>query len=170
MKSGRIALGIIKVFTCIVGFGFAGLLIWSLSPSPDDELYALWGLGGVLIGLCVGLGWASGRKEMRIVFVMPLLVGILAFWVVVSNHGGFSPSDWRVSNFPLLLLLVLVIAGIWALSRAGVFNTEQEPETAPETSGFNVIEQLRELGSLKSEGLLTDEQFESKKQELLARL
>ena len=169
MKSGRIALGIMKVFTCIVGFGFAGLLIWSLGPSPDHELYALWGLGGVLIGLCVGVCWASGRKEMRIVFIMPLLVGLLAFWAVMSDHGG-SLGDWRASNFPFLLLLVLVIAGVWVLSRTGVFKTNQEQETEPVTSGVNVIEQLRELASLKSEGILTDEQFDSKKQELLARL
>ena len=89
------------------------------------ELYALWGLGGVLIGLCVGLCWASGRKEMRIVFIMPVLVGLLAFWAVLSDAGA-DPHHRHPGSMPLLLFLVLVIAGVWALSRAGVFNTEQE--------------------------------------------
>ena len=169
MNSGRIALGVTKVFTCIVGFGLAGMLIWSLDPDAVDFLYDEWGLGGALIGLCVGLCWASGRKEMRIVFILPLLVGLLAIWAVMSNAGA-GPLRWPPQSMPLLLFLVLVIAGVWALSRAGVFKTNQEQETAPETSGVDVIEQLRELGSLKSEGILTDEQFESKKQELLARL
>ena len=169
MSSGRIALGITKVLTCIVGFGIAGLLIWSLGPDAYYKLHIWWGLGGALIGLCVGLCWASGRKEMRIAFIMPLLVGLLAFWAVMSSHE-VSPHRWYPQNISLLLLLVLVIAAVWALSRAGVFKTKQEQETAPEASSVDVIEQLRELASLKSEGILTDGEFEVKKQELLARL
>lgn len=172
MSSGRLALGITKVLTCIVGFGIAGLLIWSLGPDAYYKLHIWWGLGGALIGLCVGLCWASGRKEMRIAFIMPLLVGLLAFWAVMSSHE-VSPHRWYPQNISLLLLLalvILVIGSVWALARTGAFKTKQEQETAPKASGVDVIEQLRELASLKSEGILTDQEFESKKQELLARL
>lgn len=169
MSTGRVALGITKVITCIVGFGFAGMLIWSLSSSPDHELYSLWGLGGVLIGLCVGICWASGRVEMRIAFIMPLLVGLLAFWVVLASHGG-SPPRWYPLDIPLLLILVLAIAGTWALSRFGAFTPKQEEAAPREESGVIVIEQIRELGELKNDGILSDEEFESKKQELLGRL
>ena len=172
MSIGRVALGITKVITCIVGFGFAGMLIWSLSSSPDHELYSLWGLGGVLIGLCVGICWASGRVEMRIAFMMPLLVGLLAFWVVLASHGA-SPPRWYALDIPLLLILVLAIAGVWALSRFGAFTPKQDeaaPREASGVSGVDVIEQIRELGALKNDGILSDEEFESKKHELLGRL
>ncbi len=169
MNSSRIALGITKAITCIVGFGIAGMLIWSLDPKSDHELYFLWGLGGALIGLCVGICWASGRMEMRIAFIMPLLVGLLAFWAVMSNAGA-GPHRWHPQNISLLLLLVLVIGSVWALSRAGVFKTKQEQETPPEDSHVDVVEQIRELAALRSEGVLTDEEFELKKQDLLARL
>ena len=169
MSSGRLALGITKVFTCIVGFGIAGMLIWSLDSDADRELYDLWGLGGSLIGLCVGLCWASGRKEMRIAFIMPLLVGLLAFWAVMSNAGA-GPLRWHPWSIPLLVLVILVIGSVWALARTREFKAKQEQVTAPEASGVDVIEQLRELASLKSEGILTDGEFEVKKQELLARL
>ena len=169
MNSGRLALAVTKAITCIVGFGIAGMLIWSLGPHPDNELNVLWGLGGALIGLCFGTCWASDRIEMRIAFIMPLLVGLLAFWAVMSSHGA-SPYCWQPWNMPLLLLLVLVIGSVWALSRAGVFKAKRNQETALEDSSVDVIEQIRKLAELKSEGILTDEEFESKKQELLAKL
>ncbi len=169
MNSGRLALAVTKVVTCIVGFGIAGMLIWSLGPHPDNELYFLWGLGGALIGLCFGTCWASDRMEMRIAFIMPLLLGLLAFWAVMSSHGD-GPYCWQPWNMPLLLLLVLVIGSVWALSRAGAYKTKQDLETVLTDSSVNVIEQIRELAALNSDGILTDHEFESKKQELLARL
>lgn len=172
MSIGRVALGITKVITCIVGFGFAGMLIWMLHSNPNVELYPLWGFSGALIGLCVGIFWASGRVEMRIAFIMPLLLGLLAFWVVLASHGG-SPPRWYPLDLPLLLILILAIAGIWALSRFGVFTPKPDeavPREESGVSGVNVIEQIRELGALKNDGILSDEEFESKKHELLGRL
>ena len=169
MSIGRVALGITKAITCIVGFGFAGMLMCSLSAYPNDNLYALWGLGGGIIGLCVGFCWASGRVEMRIAFIMPVLVGLLAFWVVLSSYED-SPPRWSPADIPLLLILALAIAGVWALSRYGVFTPKQDEAAPREESGVNVIEQIRELGALKNDGILSDEEFESKKHELLGRL
>ena len=169
MSFGRVALGITKVFTCIVGFSIAGMLIWSMSFDPHVESYRLWGFSGALIGLCVGICWASGRVEMRIVSIMPILVGILAFWVVLSSQDA-SGHSWHPLNIPLLLVLILVIVSAWSLSRTGVFTPKQDEAAPREESGVTVIEQIRELGALKNDGILTDEEFELKKQELLARL
>lgn len=166
MSIGRVALGITKVITCIVGFGFAGMLIWMLHSNPNVDLYPLWGFSGALIGLCVGIFWASGRVEMRTVSIVPILVGILAFWVVLSSQD----VSRHALNIPLLLVLILVIVGAWVLSRAGVFTPKPEEVAPREESGVNVIEQIRELGALKNDGILSDEEFESKKQDLLGRL
>ena len=42
--------------------------------------------------------------------------------------------------------------------------------TAAEAATFDVTEQIKKLGELRDQGLLTEEEFDSKKQELLARI
>ncbi len=53
-------------------------------------------------------------------------------------------------------------------------NSTRQPETAPrkptQTDETDIIATIRRLGDLKNEGLLTEEEFESKKAELLKRL
>ncbi|MBS4022541.1 MAG: SHOCT domain-containing protein [Dethiobacter sp.] len=39
-----------------------------------------------------------------------------------------------------------------------------------ESTGSNILDQIRELAKLKDEGILTEEEFSNKKKELLARI
>jgi predicted Zn-dependent peptidase len=43
---------------------------------------------------------------------------------------------------------------------------QQEPQTAT----IDVTEQIKKLGELRDQGFLTEQEFDSKKQELLARM
>lgn len=47
---------------------------------------------------------------------------------------------------------------------------KQNPENQPPTSKDDIMKLLKELGELKNAGILTDEEFNEKKKELLARL
>jgi hypothetical protein len=42
------------------------------------------------------------------------------------------------------------------------------PTPAPETGGQSTIDQLKELGELKAQGILTEEEFATQKAKLLA--
>ena len=52
----------------------------------------------------------------------------------------------------------------WAAKEA----PEQTAPPAPGPAGGSVIDQLKELGDLKSQGILTEEEFEAQKAKLLA--
>ena len=176
MNFGKLAIAVLKVVACTVGFAIAVSLILSINGHLNPELDSVWALAGAVFGLCVGICWAVERKEVRIAFVVPTLVGLLVCLVMVSGRSPafmFYPMYRSHIWSPLhmkVLLIGLIIGSVWALSRAGVFNTKQDQENVPINTDINVVEQIRKLSELKGEGILTDQEFESKKQELLARL
>lgn len=47
---------------------------------------------------------------------------------------------------------------------------EDEPSEAPDPTADDILKQIRELAALRADGIITDAEFEAKKQELLARL
>jgi hypothetical protein len=47
---------------------------------------------------------------------------------------------------------------------------DDQPPASPDTSQAGVAEQLRQLASLRDDGILTDDEFQAKKAELLAKL
>lgn len=189
MDFGKLAVAVLKVVVCGVGFAIGVSLFLSINGGFNPELNDIWLWGGSLLGLCVGVCWAIERREVRTAFVLPTLAGLLVCIVLVVGSGpGFmlqdaipvqitySSSSWPpVHSLHMKVLLVgLLVGSVWALSRAGVFGTKPDDETPPEIpsadDGADVIEQIRELAALKGEGILTDGEFESKKQELLGRL
>jgi hypothetical protein len=48
--------------------------------------------------------------------------------------------------------------------------TPPQPSPQPTGASSDVTEQIRKLGELRDQGILTEEEFQTKKQELLARL
>ncbi len=54
----------------------------------------------------------------------------------------------------------------WAQQEAPEAPQQQSPVAAP--AGESVIDQLKELGELKSQGILTEEEFAAQKAKLLA--
>ena len=189
MDFGKLVVAVLKVVVCSVGFAIGVSLFLSISGHHVPELYEVWLWGGSLLGLCVGVCWAVERREVRIAFVLPTLAGLLVCLVLVYGSGPefviqdplpfqitYSSSSWPpVHALHMKVLLVGLLVGcVWALSRAGVLGTKPVEEPPPANTsvddGADVIEQIRELAALKGEGILTDSEFESKKQELLGRL
>ncbi len=189
MEFGKLAVAVLKVLVCCVGFAIGVSLFLSINGSYNPESNDVWLWGGVLFGLCVGVCWAIERREVRIAFVVPTLAGLLVCLVLVYGSGPefviqdslplqvtYSSSSWPpVHALHMKVLLVGLLVGcVWALSRAGVFGTKPDEETPPAITGadddVDVLEQIRQLAALKGEGILTEGEFESKKQELLGRL
>jgi len=189
MDFGKLVVAVLKVLVCCVGFAIGVSLFLSIIVHHVPELYEVWIWGGALFGMCVGVCWAIERREVRIAFVVPTLAGLLVCLVLVYGSGPelvlqdsipfqvtYSSSSWPpVHALHMKVLLVgLLVGSVWALSRAGVFGTKPDEEPPPAITGVDdgadVIEQIRELAALKGEGILTDGEFESKKQELLGRL
>ena len=56
----------------------------------------------------------------------------------------------------------------WARQEEEQYAQQAPPPAAPQASGPSVIDQLRELGELKDQGVLTDEEFAAQKAKLLA--
>jgi hypothetical protein len=57
----------------------------------------------------------------------------------------------------------------WAQQEAPQETPQQQaPVAAPAPAGESVIDQLKELGELKSQGILTEEEFAAQKAKLLA--
>lgn len=180
MSFGKFAIAVLKAVVCTIGFAIAVSLILSIHGAYNSDLNSVLVLAGAVFGLCVGICWAVERREVRIAFAVPTLLGLLVCLMMVSTRKPGIPPDIPFvqmyhSNgsyaFQVkVLLLGLLIGCVWALLRAGGFSTKQDQVTAPTVTDANVIEQIRELAALQSEGILTDDEFESKKQELLGRL
>jgi hypothetical protein len=55
----------------------------------------------------------------------------------------------------------------WAQQEAQEAPQQQAPVAAPAAAGESTIDQLKELGELKSQGILTEEEFAAQKAKLL---
>ena len=56
----------------------------------------------------------------------------------------------------------------WARQEEEQYAQQGQPPAAPQAGGPSVIDQLKELGELKDQGILTDEEFAAQKAKLLA--
>jgi hypothetical protein len=56
----------------------------------------------------------------------------------------------------------------WAQQEAAEAPPPAAPAPAPEAGGQSTIDQLKELGELKAQGILTEEEFAAQKAKLLA--
>jgi uncharacterized membrane protein YhdT len=100
---------------------------------------------------------ANDRNSV-IAFVIGMV--LIAAWVINGITGGAE----GVLGFPAFLGLILVILGIY-------FRGKKYPGPEAQTpTNENTTEKLRELGELHQKGVLTDEEFATKKAELLRRL
>lgn len=129
MEVRRIRVAVLKIFVCTAVGAMAGMIFAACYilyvDSWADEAYGIWFWIGAAFGLFVGISWAIKRKEIRTVFVVPSLVGLLisATGVLIRVSQNFEDDEAGIMMM-LALPVGLCIGIVWALSRAGAFRQE----------------------------------------------
>jgi len=126
-----------------------------ITGTPDDvsvevgtgkwvENLAGAGLSGAL--LTGGLTWITGG--LGIVWLKKLEND---FWNWIDEHTRFGTPSEVIGN--------------------GLYKTRPTPApVVPASSGASILDEIKKLGELHSAGILTKDEFEGKKKELLARM
>ena len=132
--------------TLLAAFVIGVLARWAV-PGPDPmPIWMTTGFG--LVGAIIGNS-----------------IAFLAFGSKIDSGTAFSA--WL---FSVVAASLLVIAHRrWVQHRPITGPEAHRPPASPFGRRRDVSDQLRKLGELHRDGLLTDEEFEAKKAELLAR-
>ena len=129
MEVRRIRVAVLKIFVCAAVGAMAGIIFAAcynlFVDNWADEAHVTGFWIGVAFGLFVGISWAIKRKEVRTVFVVPSLVGLLisATGVLIRVSQNFEDDEAGIVMM-LALPVGLCIGTVWALSRAGAFSQE----------------------------------------------
>jgi uncharacterized membrane protein YeaQ/YmgE (transglycosylase-associated protein family) len=132
------------VLILVAGFVIGGLARLAV-PGPDPMpiwLTTLLGVVGAIGGGTLAIGLGLGGTGIFIVSVLVSTLLVIAYRRVVQKRGITGPdSKRRPTRGP------------------GVGKDTADP-----------VEELKRLGDLRDRGVLTDDEFERKKAELLARI
>ena len=110
-----------------------------------------------------------GKGQSMFGFIAGIIFVLLGFTVVLPTFGTFGIIVWVL--FPIG---ITVLHGLNAFTQKGVathrvdVTTEANTSTeAIKQSNDSFDEKLRKLHQLKQEGILTDEEYEEKKKQML---
>jgi hypothetical protein len=108
---------------------------------------------------------------LTILAVIPyvnFVFGIWAAFKIPSRHG--RSTAWGICFIIPLVNLIGFWVYAFTLESGSVPPSEGIAQPADSSSSADSIEQLRRLSALRDEGILTHEEFEQKKAELLVRV
>ena len=92
--------------------------------------------------------------------------------VIALNFSLKMNMEWSIS--PVFDGWRMDAAQKAIYQRAAQVKSQSPPTSAdqqePQTATIDVAEQIKKLGELRDQGFLTEQEFDSKKQELLARM
>ena len=112
-------------------------------------------------------------------FVIWIWLLIMVFMDIFRSHdlGGWSKALWAI----FIIVLPFLGVFVYLIARGGKMHERQAQEAAAQqkafdqyvkeaagTSGAGTADQLSKLADLKSQGVLTDTEFEAQKAKILA--
>ena len=112
-------------------------------------------------------------------FVIWIWLLIMVFMDIFRSHdmGGWSKALWAI----FIIILPFLGVFVYLIARGGKMHERQAQEAAQQqqafdeyvkqaagTSGAGTADQLSKLADLKSQGVLTDAEFEAQKAKILA--
>jgi len=160
---------------------FAYKAVHGYSKSPNVEGIPSWLVEFGIADLFAGASEASSNSSATLVreYVKDAKVFIQAIQKGVNLAGSMSSSTGMSKNFNGVIGSVSTLLNI---IKNNPVDTEQESlndgesnlwTTAPtntSTASVDIPNQIRQLGALLKEGLITEKEFDEKKRELLSRL
>jgi len=109
------------------------------------------------------------EKEAAVLIIIAVIIGIAIHFIPTFIASAKShPSTGAIFAVNLLLGWTLVGwlgALIWALS-----NPDRPQKVYIKNNNHDVADEIRKLGELKNDGILTTQEFETKKRELLSKI
>ena len=153
----------------IMAFGFlTGGLARLAVPGPDPMpvwLTMAIGLTGSAVGGGIALMiWGRGTQAIGLFSFVGSILLVIAYRRVVQKRPIYGPEALKFPERGI---------GIekFRERRQKLEETLRQHQQSAQTQAHDqVMDQIRKLGELRDEGVLTDEEFESKKAELLSRL
>ena len=98
-----------------------------------------------------------------------LIFGIFFLRAVTKDSGGESGPAIGFMVLWFIVLGVIIVYGIYNLtSRKGVVEIDVEPKTPDAKAAPDFDERLRKLEALKKDGLVTDEEYRIKRNEIMS--
>ena len=122
---------------------------------------------------------SRGYAPLFIFFGVPLGIGLLFFLFTLFSFGNARQAFLGIAFIFLIiglfkLVLAIILAGRHSIAKRYVVDWyERYPEERPDRNRVNVTvqismaDEIRELKKLLDEGIITQEEFEAKKQQLL---
>lgn len=182
-KSNRMALftgWILGAIVAIAWLGMMKLLLEMDSDSGSIDIVSV--IFSVVLGVVVGgilpglahLGFLFKKIKLDTALLLVIVFGFFVLFVYVIIFGLIMYTGWIFFIIDtILLILKKPLIYRWedkrvlakALEQAGLYQDAVPSQTASSTAG-----QLTELNQMLSSGLITQEEFDAKKAEILARM
>ncbi len=158
---------ILFLITLIIGWYIWLAFTASTSQTPAKRL-----LNVYVLDIQTGQPIKAGRVWVREVLVKQLLVNLLG--AITSGIAGFVDALWVLIDKNRQSLHDKVVSTIVVYAPSGLPASLQAP-SAPATAAAtgtikSAAEELRELAKLREEGILTDEEYETKRRGLADKL
>ncbi|HEX9086149.1 MAG TPA: SHOCT domain-containing protein [Arthrobacter sp.] len=126
------------------------------------------GLAAIVIGIIIG-----SQKVGRLcgsVFV-PKSIAAQLYDTLQGSYGGAADECKNSIASASVPTWILIVLGIVMIVTAFILRSvANRPTVAPAAPAPSVASQIEDLSRLKQQGLVTDEEFEAKRAELLSRL
>jgi hypothetical protein len=159
---------------------------------PIDLIIIIGAIGGPIVVVVIGLilremDISINLSPLVVVGIILLIAGLVLsglqlFWKQGASAFGVSVSVQKFPQSYLYVGLATAIIGVLLIVADVIRNsmTASPSTSVPSQSGTSAVEspasresipeQIEQLGKLRKQGLLSDEQFEEKKKELLSRM
>ena len=114
---------------------------------------------------------SRGMSLISIIVGLGILVVVIVLWAIFSRDLSKTFGDFANIFNIFIVVMVIALIGMIAFHAYNVFSKKGAAAFRVESEGAgDVAERLRELTKLRDEGLISKEEFEEKRREIVKEL